>query len=181
MDVLPTITTSFNNHFSGQLEEFKASSLEEIILGSNQLQGHVPKSIQNVVNLTGLDLSNNNFSGNVDVSLFSNLKNLLGVVLSNNKISLINENKDTIDLRSNSTRNFLISDDNNLSEEIPSSICNSTSLFMLDLGRNNLKGAIPQCLGTITTLEVLDMRHNNLSGNLPTTFSNGSSLRRAIN
>ncbi|PHT66919.1 hypothetical protein T459_31344 [Capsicum annuum] len=263
---LPSLRRLFlsNNHFSGQLEEFKTSSLEEIILGSNQLQGHVPKSIQNVVNLTGLDLSNNNFSGNVDVSLFSNLKNLLGVVLSNNKISLINENKgsftwpeslnvlllaacevkeweflrsakylweldlsnnklqgripdwawsnwlslitldisnnmltsidsiplltiDTIDLRSNllqgslpippnSTRNFLISD-NNLSEEIPSSICNSTSLFMLDLGRNNLKGAIPQCLGTITTLEVLDMRHNNLSGNLPTTFSNGSSLR----
>ncbi|PHU01778.1 hypothetical protein BC332_31565 [Capsicum chinense] len=263
---LPSLRRLFlsNNHFSGQLEEFKTSSLEEIILGSNQLQGHVPKSIQNVVNLTGLDLSNNNFSGNVDVGLFSNLKNLLGVVLSNNKISLINENKgsftwpeslnvlllaacevkewellrsakylweldlsnnklqgripdwawsnwlslitldisnnmltridsipllniDTIDLRSNllqgslpippnSTRNFLISD-NNLSEEIPSSICNSTSLFMLDLGRNNLKGAIPQCLGTITTLEVLDMRYNNLSGNLPTTFSNGSSLR----
>ncbi|KAH0708114.1 hypothetical protein KY290_009620 [Solanum tuberosum] len=93
---------------------------------------------------------------------------------------------DSIDLRSNllqgslpipaiSTRFFFISH-NNLSEEIPSSICNLTSLLMLDLSRNNLKGAIPQCLGNFTTLQVLDMRHNNLSGNIPTTFINGSSL-----
>ncbi|XP_049363777.1 receptor-like protein Cf-9 homolog [Solanum verrucosum] len=92
----------------------------------------------------------------------------------------------TIDLRSNllqgslpippnSTEYFFISQ-NNLTEEIPSSICNLTSLVMLDLARNNLKGAIPQCLGSITALQVLDMRLNNLSGNIPTTFINESSL-----
>ncbi|XP_006349944.1 receptor-like protein 12 [Solanum tuberosum] len=93
---------------------------------------------------------------------------------------------DTIDLRSNllqgslpipsnSTTFFFISN-NSLTGEIPSSICNLTTLVMLDLATNNLKGAIPQCLGNITALQVLDMRHNNLSGNIPTTFSNGSSL-----
>ncbi|XP_049386446.1 receptor-like protein Cf-9 homolog [Solanum stenotomum] len=92
----------------------------------------------------------------------------------------------TIDLRSNllqgslpipsnSTTYFFISH-NNLSEEIPPSICNLTSLVMLDLARNNLKGAIPQCLGSIMALQVLDMSHNNLSGNIPTTFINESSL-----
>ncbi|XP_049365464.1 receptor-like protein Cf-9 homolog [Solanum verrucosum] len=92
----------------------------------------------------------------------------------------------TIDLRSNllqgslaippnSTTFFFISY-NYLSEEIPSDICNLTSLVMLDLARNNLRGEIPPCLGKITALQVLDMRHNNLSGNIPTTFSNGSSL-----
>ncbi|KAH0710668.1 hypothetical protein KY290_009616 [Solanum tuberosum] len=212
--------------------------------------------------LRHLDLSFNNFSGRVDVSLFSNLKQLRYLSLSYNNISLTNDNKvtwpesldtlelvacevkeleflrsakklqwldlshnkiqgripdwawsnwmsslyalnmshnmltsvdsiplqslDTIDLRSNllqgslpipsnSTRFFFISH-NNLSEEIPSSICNLTSLIMLDLATNNLRGEIPQCFGNITSLQVLDIRHNNLSGNIPTTFSNESSL-----
>ncbi|KAH0733753.1 hypothetical protein KY285_009460 [Solanum tuberosum] len=252
------------NKFSGQLEDFKANSLVSIDLGDNQLQGHLPHSIQNQVNLTWLNLSFNNFSGFVDVSLFSNLKQLFYLSFSYNNISLTNDNKanvtlpeslhslelaacevkeleflrsanqlrqldlsnnkiqgripawawsnwmssldtlnmsqnmlssvdsiplqfaDIIDLRSNllqsslpippiSTRFFFISH-NNLTGEIPSSICNLTSLRMLDLATNNLRGEIPQCFGNITSLQVLDMRHNNLSGNIPTTFSNGSSL-----
>ncbi|KAH0736333.1 hypothetical protein KY285_012040 [Solanum tuberosum] len=253
-----------NNHLSGPFEDFKSNSLIWINLEGNQLQGHLPHSIQNLVNLTLLDLSFNNFSGRVDVSLFSNLKQLWYLSLSYNNISLTNDNKvdftwpeslnildlaacelkeleflrsakklqnldlsnnkiqgripdwawsnwnfsmrylnishnmlmsvdsiplplaDFIDLRSNllqgslpippiSTRFFFISH-NNLSEEIPSSICNLTSLVMLDLSRNSLCGEIPQCLGNMTLLYVLDMRHNNLSGNIPTTFNNASSL-----
>ncbi|PHT35699.1 hypothetical protein CQW23_23399 [Capsicum baccatum] len=246
-----------DNHFSGRLEDFKSNSLRWIDLRNNHLQGHLPNSIQNLVNLTVLYLSFNNFSGHVDVSLFSDLKQLWVLDLSYNSISLTNENKvnftwpetlfllrfaacevkeleflrsakqlqeldisnnkiqgripdwawsnwmfslftlnishnmltsvvSTIDLRSNllqgslpippnSTSYFFISQ-NNLSGEIPSSICNLASLIMLDLSRNNLSGEIPQCLGNITGLEVLDMRHNNLSGNLPRAFSNGCSL-----
>ncbi|PHT66516.1 hypothetical protein T459_30941 [Capsicum annuum] len=254
-----------NNHFSGQLEDFKSNSLRWIDLRNNQLQGHLPNSIQNVVNQTWLHLSFNNFCGHMDVSLFSDLKHLWRLDLSYNSISLTNENKVnvtwpesldtlllaacdvkelevlrsakhlrdlalsnnklqgripdwawsnwmfslqhlnlshnmltsvnsiplqyvyTIDLRSNvlqgslpippNTTWFFFVSQNNLSGEIPSSICNTTSLIMLDLARNNLHGEIPQCLGKITALEVLDMCRNNLSGNLPTTFSSGSSLR----
>uniref|UniRef100_M0ZT05 Hcr2-0B n=1 Tax=Solanum tuberosum TaxID=4113 RepID=M0ZT05_SOLTU len=264
---LPSLSrlTLSNNHFSGQLEDFKSNSLEEIDLSDNQLQGNLPNSIQNLVNLKKNFLSFNNFNGNVDISLFSNLKQLLVLSLSYNNISLINENKvkstlpesleklglakcdvkeveflrsaknlgeldlssnklqgripdwawsnwmfsltnlnishnmltsvdliplqtvHTIDLRSNflqgslpippnSTKYFFISD-NNLTGEISSSICNLTSLVMLDLARNNLGGGIPQCLGNISGLKVLDMRNNKLSGTLPTIFSNGSSLR----
>ncbi|CAN4104742.1 unnamed protein product [Withania somnifera] len=229
-----------NNHFSGQLEDIKSNSLKLISLRGNQLQGHLPKSIQNLVNLEGLDLSFNNFSGNVDVGLFSNLKNLVYLCLSYNRISLVNENKvkstlpeslntlrlaacevkemeflrsakrlyellnisynmltsvdsiplrnlNTIDLRSNclqgslpipsgSTGYFYISQ-NNLSGEIPSSICNLTSLVVLDLAKNNLKGAIPQCLGNIRDLWVLDMHHNSLTGEIPSSICNLTSLQ----
>ncbi|PHT98164.1 hypothetical protein BC332_32911 [Capsicum chinense] len=254
-----------DNHFSGLLEDFNSNSLQEIDLSNNQLQGHLPNSIQNLVNVTWLDLSFNNFSGLVDVSLFSDVKQLWYLDLSYNSISLTVENNVNftwpeslytlrlaacevkeleflrsakqlreldlpnnkiqgripdwawsnwmfsirrlnlshnmltnidsiplqsvgfIDLRSNllqgslpippnTTQLFFISQ-NNLCGEIPSSICNSTSLMMLDLAKNNLSGEIPQCLGSITALQVLDMRHNNLSGNLPRAFSNGSSLR----
>ncbi|KAH0772482.1 hypothetical protein KY290_009619 [Solanum tuberosum] len=262
---LPSLNTINlrNNHLSGPLEDFKSNSLIWITLEGNQLQGHLPHSIQNLVNLTGLILSFNNFSGRVDISLFSDLKQLSYLGLSYNNISLTNDNNVTlpeslntlelascevkeleflrsanqlrqldlsnnkiqgripdwawsnwmssletlnmsynmltsvdsiplqlafiIDLRSNllqgslpipaiSTNYFFISH-NNLTGEIPSSICNLTSLIMLDLATNNLRGEIPQCFGNITSLQVLDMRHNNLSGNIPTTFSNGSSLR----
>ncbi|KAM3337392.1 hypothetical protein P3S68_031717 [Capsicum galapagoense] len=253
-----------DNHFSGQLEDFNSNSLVWIDLSNNQLQGHLPNSIQNLVNLIVLYLSFNNFSGHVDVSLFSDLKHLSDLDLSYNSISLTNDNKvnftwpetlfllrfaacevkeleflrsakhlefldlsnnklqgripdwawsnwmfsmrslnlshnmltsvvsiplqyvEPIDLRSNllqgslpvppNTSSIFFISQNNLSGEIPSSVCNSTSLQILDLSRNNLSGEIPQCLGNITALEVLDMRHNNLSGNLPRAFSNGCSL-----
>ncbi|CAN4104746.1 unnamed protein product [Withania somnifera] len=234
---------------------FNSNSLAEIDLGGNQLRGHLPK----------LDLSFNNFSGNVDVGLFSNLKNLRYLFLSYNRISLVNENKvkstlpesldtlglaacevkemeflksakrlyeldlsnnmiqgripdwawsnwmfslhqlnisynmltsvdsiplrnvDIIDLRSNclqgslpipagSTRHFSISQ-NNLSGEIPSSICNLTSLQILDLSSNNLNREIPQCLGNIRDLWVLDMHHNRFTGEIPSSICNLTSLQ----
>ncbi|XP_047257686.1 receptor-like protein Cf-9 [Capsicum annuum] len=91
------------------------------------------------------------------------------------------------DLRSNllqgslpippSTTEIFFISQNNLSREIPSSICNLTPLQILNLARNNLRGEIQRCLGNLTALELLNMRHNNLFGNLPTTFINESSLR----
>ncbi|KAM3289541.1 hypothetical protein P3S67_017829 [Capsicum chacoense] len=88
-----------NDHFSGQLEDFKSNSLERIDLSNNQLQGHLPNSIQNLVNLTWLDLSFNNFSGHVDVSLFSDLKQLSDLDLSYISILLTNENKVNFKIR----------------------------------------------------------------------------------
>ncbi|KAL3351096.1 hypothetical protein AABB24_019614 [Solanum stoloniferum] len=254
-----------SNQFSGQLEDFKSNTLVWIQLQGNRLQGHLPKSIQNLVNLTTLDLSFNNFSGSVDVSLFSDLKQLSYLSLSYNSISLTNEKEvksslpesleylrlaacdvkeleflrsakklsdldlsnnkvqgrvpdwawstwnfsvsnlnlshnmltsmDSIplqsgyiiDLRSNFLKGslpipgnstaFFFTSENNLSGEIPSSICNLKSVQLLDLARNNLMGAIPQCLGNISSLQVLDMHHNNLSGTLSTAFGIVSELR----
>nr|XP_033508826.1 receptor-like protein Cf-9 homolog [Nicotiana tomentosiformis] len=92
-----------------------------------------------------------------------------------------------IDLRSNflqgslpilpNSTQYLFLSNNDLSEEIPSSVCNLNSLRVLDLAENNLMGEIPQCLANISSLEVLDMHKNNLSGTIPTTFTIGNSLR----
>ncbi|KAM3337204.1 hypothetical protein P3S68_031529 [Capsicum galapagoense] len=203
---LSVLHLSFNR-FSGQLKDFKYNTVTEIRLGHNQLQGPLPKSIQNLVNLAWLDIPSNHFTGNVDVSFISDLKKLWFLDLSFNNISLTNERKikstlpeslghlrlaacevnelnflrsagqlEQLDLSYNKLY-FLISN-NNLSGEIPSSVCNLTSLIVLDLARNSLKGAIPQCLGNMSDqLEVLDAQHNSLSGNLLTTFSFGSALK----
>lgn len=78
-----------------------------------------------------------------------------------------------IDLRSNffgfipSSTQYLFMSNNNLSEGIPSSVCNLRSLKVIDLAKNNLMGEIPECLGNVSSLEVFDMH---LSGTIPTNF-----------
>ncbi|KAH0733771.1 hypothetical protein KY285_009478 [Solanum tuberosum] len=141
--------------------------------------------------LQELDLSHNKIQGRIPDWAWSNwIFSLYNLNISHNMLTSVDsiplQSLGFIDLRSNllqgslpippiSTRFFFISH-NNLTGEIPSSICNLTSLRMLDLATNNLRGEIPLCFGNITSLQVLNMRHNNLSGNIPTTFSNGSSL-----
>ncbi|KAM3337764.1 hypothetical protein P3S68_032089 [Capsicum galapagoense] len=157
------------------------------------LDGTIPSGIFSFPSLMDLLLSNNHFYGQLEDFKIgvSKIRKAASGVGSFNMLTSVGsiplQSVEIIDLRSNllhgslpippkSMRYFFILE-NNLSEEIPSSICNLTSLVMLDLARNNLRGEITQCLGKITALEVLDMRRNNLSGNLPTTFISGSSLR----
>ncbi|KAM3337989.1 hypothetical protein P3S68_032315 [Capsicum galapagoense] len=172
-----------HNHFS-------ASESHDMLL----LAACVVKELEflrSAKQLGELDLSNNKLQGRIlDWARSNWMFSLPGLNLSHNMLTSVDsiplQYVDTIDLRSNllqsslpippnSTRHFFILE-NNLSEEIPLSICNLTSLEMLDLGRNNLHGEIPRCLVNITALGVLDIRHNNLSGNLPRAFSNGYSL-----
>jgi len=51
---------------------------------------------------------------------------------------------------------------NNLTEEIPTSIGCLSSMWLLNLSGNQLEGVIHASLGTISKLEVLDSSKNNL-------------------
>ncbi|XP_060170750.1 receptor-like protein Cf-9 [Lycium barbarum] len=124
------------------LEDFKNNSLVEINLGDNQLQGHLPKSIQNLVNLDTLDLSSNNFSGHVDVSFFSNLKHLRVLDLSHNRNSLTNENKVKVSL--------------------------PKSLEYLRLAACEVKDL--EFLRSVTNIQVLDLSSNNFCGDVDVSF-----------
>ncbi|CBI28430.3 unnamed protein product, partial [Vitis vinifera] len=67
---------------------------------------------------------------------------------------------------------------NRLAGEIPSLICNLTSLSLLDLSGNNLSGSIPQCFTKLSSsLSILNLRRNNLNGPIPQTCTNTSNLR----
>lgn len=50
------------------------------------------------MNLEHFDLAFNNFSGHVDVNLFSDLKQIMNLHLSNNNISMTNDNKFNVTL-----------------------------------------------------------------------------------
>ncbi|KAF8009101.1 hypothetical protein BT93_J0174 [Corymbia citriodora subsp. variegata] len=65
-----------------------------------------------------------------------------------------------------STVEFVASD-NHFTGEIPSLICQSSSLQYLSLSNNTLFGNMPSCFGNITNLMCLDLSSNKLQGPLP--------------
>ncbi|XP_059290688.1 receptor-like protein Cf-9 [Lycium ferocissimum] len=149
------------NHFSGPLKDFKSNLLLTILLRENhQLQGHIPMSIHNLVNLEILDLSSSNFSGNVGVRIFSDLKHLWLLDISYNSIALINEKevefilpKSLEGLRLAACEvkelNFLRS---------------KKQLSELDLSNNKLQGRIPDWAWSswIFSVTTLNLSHNML-------------------
>ncbi|KAI5647683.1 hypothetical protein M9H77_33688 [Catharanthus roseus] len=88
--------------------------------------------------LTSMDLSNNNFSGNIPEELI-----------------------DLVGLKS------LNISGNHLSGNIPENIGQMRQVESLDLSRNLLSGEIPQSIAEMSFLEVLNLSYNNLSGKIP--------------
>uniref|UniRef100_A0A1S4AFK6 Probably inactive leucine-rich repeat receptor-like protein kinase At3g28040 n=1 Tax=Nicotiana tabacum TaxID=4097 RepID=A0A1S4AFK6_TOBAC len=150
-----------------------AKQLFDLNLSNNKIQGRIPDWVWPIwmFSLNRLNLSHNMLtnmgSGNMD-SIPS--PSLYLIDLQSNFL------QGSLPILPNSTQ-YLFLSNNDLSEEIPSYVCNLDSLRVLDLAKNNLIGEIPQCLANISTLEVLDMHQNNLSGTIPKTFTIGNSLR----
>ncbi|XP_022716780.1 receptor-like protein 12 [Durio zibethinus] len=99
---------------------------------------------------TSIDLSNNNFHGEIP-SVIGKLSSLRGLNLSHNS----------------------------LTGHIPTSMGNMTSLEWLDLSSNRLMGKIPNELTDLTFLAFLNLSHNQLTGPIPqgkqfSTFENVS-------
>ncbi|KAK4343299.1 hypothetical protein RND71_036393 [Anisodus tanguticus] len=69
---------------------------------------------------------------------------------------------------------------NFLQGQLPSSICNMSSLKFLDLSRNNFSESVPHCLGSMTKLLILDLRMNNFSGSLPPFCTQSTSLTTIV-
>jgi len=90
------------------------------------------------LNLKSIDLSSNNFTGEIPKEVVC-LVGLVSLNLSRN----------------------------NLNGEIPSEIGNLSSLESLDLSRNDLHGRIPSSLSQLDFLGKLDLSYNSLSGRIP--------------
>ncbi|KAE8720853.1 Receptor like protein 43 [Hibiscus syriacus] len=151
-----------------------------------------------------LDLSNNMISGGISKWEAQGWEELVVLNLSYNLLTTLEQfpgkKLGILDLRSNMLQGpilstclnlrtpnqqlfneFLISG-NNLTGNIPSSICNWSELTVLDLSRNNLNGTIPECLGNFSnSLAFVDLQMNNFGGKIPDSFVNNSLTHLFLN
>ena len=129
-------------------------------LSGNNFFGSLPKEIAFLRDMTHLDLSVNQFDGDVSVVIggWIHLKELK---LSSNRFTTLPSLVDWKDLN-----HFDISD-NELDGSIPESLALSTQLIFLDLALNELQGTIPVTFGNLTSLETLYLHGNQLEGSVP--------------
>ncbi|XP_010470124.2 PREDICTED: receptor-like protein 12 [Camelina sativa] len=169
------------------------SQMEELYLpGCNITE--FPEFIKYRRNVASIDLSNNKIKGQVPDWLWR-LPKLSDVNLSNNSLSGYNGSFKayhgsqilSVDLRSNYFQGpvfipsksilYFLGSKNNFTGEIPRSLCELRSLYVLDLSDNNLHGSVPWCLETqMSYLFDLNLRNNMLSGHLPEIFMNAKNL-----
>ncbi|KAL0787669.1 hypothetical protein Bca101_003915 [Brassica carinata] len=131
------------SYLRGQLHSnISLHSLTALDLSSNDFNGQIMSSLGNLSLLTSLNLSYNRFSGQIPSSI-GNLSHLTSLDLS----------------------------DNQLSGQLPSWIGNLSHLTQLDLSSNNFSGQIPSIIGKLSHLTFLVLSSNQIVGQIP-SFGN---------
>nr|GMC83007.1 receptor-like protein 12 [Ipomoea batatas] len=155
------------NHFSGWIPPLKlVKNLTYINLSNNDFTGEIPSSHwDGLNNLKNLDLSENSFSGPIPASLFF-LPSLTTLSLYANKFS-----GQMIDLQNvTSPLELLDLSSNNLEGTIPSFFFQLRNLTSLYLSSNKLFGQMIDLQNVTSPLKLLDLSSNNLEGTIPPFF-----------
>ncbi|KAL8536661.1 hypothetical protein ACS0TY_012015 [Phlomoides rotata] len=193
---LAHIDLSFNN-LTGSLSSTHFEGLSNVVsvnLGYNSLSGSIPQSLLHLPSLEELWLPSNQFEGTFQLEKIQNLRNLTGLSLSFNRLSVDAGRNDSMglqkpyhfpsflsdfDLHSNQLRGelplppdhaYYVDYSNNYFDNLinPLNTGNFNSTFsFFSVANNSLSGAIPAFLCNSTYLEVLDLSFNNLSGHIP--------------
>ncbi|XP_074318112.1 uncharacterized protein LOC141654900 [Silene latifolia] len=166
----------FSNQFSGAFpySVFNLTGLQNLDLNTNNFVGRVPHDIGRLHNLSFLGLAINHLEGDINfVSSLVNCSNLEILELSGNEFTGILPV--SIANLSTNLQTFYL-ELNNIRGEIPAGIANLMSLQLLTFAQNEITGNIPHDLGKLQNLEFLDFSSNRLKGIIPDTFKNLSRL-----
>ncbi|WOK95059.1 hypothetical protein Cni_G03766 [Canna indica] len=139
LDMLQVLDLS-NNKITGLSGDLAGlGNLTNLNLSSNKISGTLPMNIGNFELMESLDLSHNQFSGEISAQL-SSLSKLRVLNLSRNSLGM----------------------------SIPDAILDCTSLVSVDLSNNKLSGSLPSGFGAaFKSLSTLDLSGNQLNGSMP--------------
>ncbi|KAG4203785.1 hypothetical protein ERO13_A04G005750v2 [Gossypium hirsutum] len=141
-----------------------SSSLRSLSLGGCDFQGKFPKNIfdlPNLLQLTHLDLSMNQLSGQIPRSL-GNLLQLTHLDLSHNQLS----GQVPLSILNLTRLEDLTIVENSLEGSIPDDVTAFPDLILLDLSNNLFNGTLPSWLYTAPTLKEIDLSQNQISGHI---------------
>lgn len=123
-------------------------SLKKLKLSDNALTGTFP-SVEKLVLLENLDLTDNQLSGEINTSIY-NLTRIVDLRLGGNK----------------------------LGGQISAQIGRLQKLTYLDLGRNTFTGSIPKEIGQLRLLEVFIVKENKITGTIPDEVLNHPNFQK---
>ncbi|KAJ9555961.1 LOW QUALITY PROTEIN: hypothetical protein OSB04_010575 [Centaurea solstitialis] len=164
------LTGSIPQHLFGAENIGNATGMTYLMLSENNFSGQIPMSMSNMDNLILLDLSINKFSGHNFPDLI-NASSLIYLDLSNNEFS------GKIPTTFSTTIEFIYLGGNEFSGHLPWNLTKFASLQHLDLHDNNITGYFQDVLPQSPYLRVLVLRNNFFEGFIPTTISNFSNLQ----
>ncbi|PWA17361.1 Leucine-rich repeat-containing protein [Artemisia annua] len=180
-----------SNSLNGTLPSwlFTSPSLEALFLDGNMFSGNVPFDSFALPSLIGLDLSNNQLGGQIDVQTFPQLTNLTGMYLSQNNFSGELELDTLLSTLTNlevlrlSYNGFSVTTKNTNHyvnpgfrelylascrlKVFPNSLRAMKKLEILDLSQNEIHGQIPHWAGEIGGtygLSYVNLSHNFITG-----------------
>ncbi|XP_060175061.1 probable LRR receptor-like serine/threonine-protein kinase At3g47570 [Lycium barbarum] len=156
-----------NNELTGHIPKTVQGMLniQQLYLQSNKIDGTIPDGVCRLRNLGALDLSGNQFSGSLPPCLF-NVTSLRTLYLSYNRLN------SRLPTSFGALRNlieFNISS-NFFSGKIPPEIGNLKAASLIDLSKNDFSGKIPSTLGGLVKLINLSLAHNRLDGPIPNSL-----------
>ncbi|KAM3214202.1 hypothetical protein ACQJBY_066573 [Aegilops geniculata] len=156
--VLPINITFLNlssNYFSGSLPaELKIPWIIVLVLANNQITGIIPSSLCQLTHLEQLDLSGNNFTGDVMQCWKESVNSSVSSANSANQFGSI--------------MHSLALSNNNLSGAFPKFLQSASQLKFLDLSYNRFSGTLPEWLPEkMPQLHILSVRSNMFSGHIP--------------
>ncbi|CAA6657458.1 unnamed protein product [Spirodela intermedia] len=162
------------NNFDRLIPEqlLNCSKLASLDISKNNFGPEVQDIFGRFTQVKFLILHSNNYSRGIESSGILKLKNIVRLDLSFNNFS----GQLPVEITQMPQLKFLILAYNNFSGVIPTDFGNMTTLQALDLSHNMLSGPIPPSVGKLTSLLWLTLADNSLSGQIPPEIGNCRSL-----
>ncbi|XP_042516103.1 receptor-like protein 7 [Macadamia integrifolia] len=169
--VLDIGNNQLNDTFPYWLENL--SKLEVLVIRSNKFGGPIaqlPQANSSFPSLHVIDLSFNNFTGNLPVEYICHWK---AMMVDENYSALGNRYLRPPNSYEVYYQDTLATMDKGLYLKMPRVL---TTFVSVDLSNNSFEGKIPDALGNLKALKVLNLSGNSLSGQIPFSLGNLSEL-----